>query len=92
MANPTSGAPALTFSFSTQSLRVILRDGEPWFVAADVCSALDIKDTSMACSRLAMPSFVQPDILSIADASRPYHEISYGGPEDTNYFATKANA
>lgn len=53
MANsPASSAPALTFTFSTQALRCIMRDGEPWFVAADVCSALDVKDTSMACSRL----------------------------------------
>jgi len=53
MANsPASSAPALTFTFSTQALRCIMRDGDPWFVAADVCNALDVKDTSMACSRL----------------------------------------
>lgn len=52
MANPTSGAPALTFSFSTQALRVILRDGEPWFVAADVCEALGLDETHKAVMRL----------------------------------------
>lgn len=48
----TSGAPALTFTFSAKTLRCILRDGEPWFVAADVCEALALDDTSKACSRL----------------------------------------
>lgn len=29
-------------------IRVVDRDGEPWFVASDVCSALDLNNTSMA--------------------------------------------
>ena len=33
-------------------MRVVNRDGEPWFVAADVCRALEIKDTWNAVSRL----------------------------------------
>lgn len=43
---------ALTFTFSTQELRVIMRDGEPWFVAADVCAALGIKRTDDGAGRL----------------------------------------
>ena len=34
------------------SIRTIIRDGEPWFVAADVCRALDIQNTADALSRL----------------------------------------
>lgn len=34
------------------NVRVVMKDGEPWFVAVDVCKALDIKDTSMALTRL----------------------------------------
>ena len=33
-------------------IRVIMRDGEPWFVAADVCRALDINNVSDAVARL----------------------------------------
>lgn len=33
-------------------IRTITIDGEPWFVAADVCSALDIGNPSQAISRL----------------------------------------
>lgn len=42
----------LSFPFATQQLRVVMRDGEPWFVAADVCAALALGDTSKAVSRL----------------------------------------
>lgn len=53
MATPNaSSAPALTFTFSSQALRVIMRDGEPWFVAADVCAALTIGNVTDALKRL----------------------------------------
>lgn len=50
--SPASGAPALTFTFSAQSLRCIMRDGEPWFVAADVCEALGLDETHKMVMRL----------------------------------------
>ena len=34
------------------SVRTLYRDGEPWFVAADVCRALEISNTAMAVARL----------------------------------------
>lgn len=40
-SNPTFG-----------SIRTLNIDGEPWFVASDVCKALDINNVSMAISRL----------------------------------------
>ena len=33
-------------------MRTVLKDGEPWFVAADVCRALEISDTHKAVERL----------------------------------------
>jgi len=34
------------------SVRAFLKDGEPWFVAKDVCEILDIKNTTDAVNRL----------------------------------------
>lgn len=34
------------------SVRVVMQDNEPWFVAADVCKALDVGNTSAAIARL----------------------------------------
>ena len=34
------------------SVRVVTLDGEPWFVAADVCRALELERTNRALSRL----------------------------------------
>jgi prophage antirepressor-like protein len=42
----------LTFNFCVSSIRVVMLDGNPWFVAADVCSALEIINVARAMSRL----------------------------------------
>ncbi len=42
----------VVFNFVSNALRVILRDGEPWFVAADVCEALCIENNRNATARL----------------------------------------
>lgn len=54
MADLVTGtsAPITPFLFETHAVRVVLRDGEPWFVAADVCAALTIGNSRMALDRL----------------------------------------
>jgi prophage antirepressor-like protein len=47
----TPAAP-VPFGFDGKPVRVVVRDGEPWFVGADVCAALGIKDAHRAISRL----------------------------------------
>ena len=41
-----------SFSFENFPVRAINRNGEIWFVAADVCAVLDIKNTSDALKNL----------------------------------------
>lgn len=43
----------IPFDFGGIALRTVIRDGEPWFHAADVCSALGIQNPSQALERLA---------------------------------------
>jgi len=37
-----------SFSFATKTLRVVMRDGDPWFVAADIADALDYREAKDA--------------------------------------------
>lgn len=46
-----STAPAV-YKFGLQDVRVVARDGEPWFVAADVCKALSLSNPSEALRHL----------------------------------------
>lgn len=40
------------FNFGSHAVRIILRDGEPWFVASDVASALGYRDAANAARNL----------------------------------------
>ena len=42
----------VVFNFGNQSIRTIDQDGEVWFVANDVCTALDISNPRQAITRL----------------------------------------
>lgn len=41
-----------TFNFDNQQVRTVLKNDEVWFVASDVCEALDILNASQLVSRL----------------------------------------
>ena len=40
------------FNFNSNTIRVIERDGDPWWVAKDVCDVLDLTNPTMAISEL----------------------------------------
>lgn len=47
-----NASPASTFKFDSHPVRIVLRDGGPWFVAVDVCRALEIQNASQVIGRL----------------------------------------
>ncbi|MCT7295571.1 Bro-N domain-containing protein [Ralstonia sp. CHL-2022] len=57
MTGTSAGASALaptpnTFNFESHTVRVVMRDDEPWFVATDVCVALGLSNPSEAMRSL----------------------------------------
>jgi prophage antirepressor-like protein len=51
--NTNPAASALqAFAFDSQAVRVVTRDGEPWFVAKDVCACLNIHNHRNAIANL----------------------------------------
>lgn len=42
----------MQFVYETRPIRTVVIDGEPWFVAKDVCEVLDIANPRDAVSRL----------------------------------------
>lgn len=51
-----------SFNFNTLTVRVIAHEGQPWFVAADVCKALGIKKPSMAVKPLGVSEKRKSDL------------------------------
>lgn len=53
ITHPKNAPDALEFMFEDQDVRVVLdEDGEPWFLAVDVCSLLEVTNTTQALERL----------------------------------------
>jgi prophage antirepressor-like protein len=50
MAEPASNI--VPFQFETREIRVVMRDGEPWWALRDVCGTLEIANASDAAGRL----------------------------------------
>lgn len=42
----------VSFDFRDNTIRSVVIDNEPWFIAKDVCEVLELADVSKACSRL----------------------------------------
>lgn len=42
----------VSFDFRDNTVRSVVIDNEPWFIAKDVCEVLELADVSKACSRL----------------------------------------
>ena len=40
------------FDFAGHNVRIVMKDGEPWFVLKDVCDALGIKNVAMVAEKL----------------------------------------
>ncbi|MBF0138495.1 MAG: hypothetical protein HQL65_19875 [Magnetococcales bacterium] len=52
-STPSTPFTSITpFQFEAHVVRVVTRDGEPWFVAADVCAILEIGNVTNAMKRL----------------------------------------
>jgi prophage antirepressor-like protein len=47
-------ALAVEFNFEGKAVRTDVRDGETWFVAADVCDVLEIRNSRAALPWLAL--------------------------------------
>lgn len=74
------------FQFTeTRQLRVISIDGEPWFVAVDVCAVLDHSNVSMALKRLDEDEkqVIDSATLNISEG-RENQTLSDFGPQTVN--------
>ncbi len=57
-------AALVPFTYADTAVRVVMRDGEPWFVLADLCKVLDISNVGNVAARLDEAGVRQADIRS----------------------------
>lgn len=47
-----NSSAVIPFQFQSTTVRTVIKDGEPWFVAKDVCDVLGIANSRDAVSRI----------------------------------------
>lgn len=74
MANTTENSIRIFENEAFGQVHTVVKDGEPWFVAADVCKALELDQVTRAISRLD-----EDERSTTLISSNP----SFGGTKDT---------
>ena len=67
-------------------LRTVIKDGEPWFVASDVCQILDVGSNQLLAGRRftrAAPATLAPNMSSAATTETEASEASAAATAST---------
>jgi len=67
------------FVFDTHQVRVLLVDGDPWFVLADLCAVLNIGNPSMVADRLDAMNLSQTEVENARGQMRQTVIVSESG-------------
>ncbi|MFD7247829.1 phage antirepressor [Streptomyces massasporeus] len=67
------------FTYERQAVRVVLIDGEPWFVLGDLCAVLEIANVGNAKKRLDQGNVRQADVPNSAGYMRQTVIVSEAG-------------
>jgi prophage antirepressor-like protein len=80
------------FNFQGHEVRVVMIDGEPRFVLADLCRVLDITNPRMVAQRLTPESVSTADVLDARGISHPTNVVDEGGMYEVVLLSRKPEA
>lgn len=67
------------FQYGSQSVRTIIIDGEPWFVAADVCAVLGLSNVTEALRGLDEDEFRTTEVIDTAGRRQQMYVVNEPG-------------
>ena len=74
------------FNFNQKQVRTVLKEGEPWFVAKDVCDILELENVGQALSVLdndekssINPNIISNDVGKSSSNELDFSEMQHGG-------------
>lgn len=71
--------PSIDFTFEDHDIRTVMRDGEYWFVAADVCAALNLSNPTKSVSALDDDEKALTSIQGLSRGNEQANIISESG-------------
>lgn len=81
-----------TFNFESSEVRTVLMDGEPWFVAKDVCAVLEIGNSRMAVTRLDEDGVSTTDIIDSMGRTQQASVVNEAGVYELVFLSRKPEA
>jgi len=76
---PTEGGEMQVFQFDAKRVRIIDRDGEPWWVLADVCDIIGLADRRQVAERVDQDDRYQIPIIDSMGRSQPTWCVNESG-------------
>ncbi|MGH1563090.1 phage antirepressor KilAC domain-containing protein [Mumia sp. DW29H23] len=67
------------FRYDEHQVRVVVRDGDPWFVLADVCSVLDLTNPTMVAGRLRVDDLSTAEVIDSMGRTQTARIVSESG-------------
>lgn len=80
------------FTYTGTEVRTVLIDGDPWFVAKDVCDVLDINNSRMAVSRLDDDGVSSTDVIDSMGRTQSASIVNEAGLYELIFLSRKPEA
>lgn len=72
----------IPFDYSGRQVRTVQVDGEPWFVAADVCAILELGNVTQALSRVAADDLSSNEVIDSMGRTQVARTVNESGLYD----------
>lgn len=82
----------IPFDYSGRQVRTVQVDGEPWFVAADVCAILELGNVTQALSRVAADDLSSNEVIDSMGRTQVARTVNESGLYDLILDSRKSEA
>lgn len=85
-------AQLVPFTYADAQVRVVMVDGEPWFVLADLCKALDLSNPSMVADRIESDALSTAEVIDSMGRTQQARIVSEPGMYEVIFLSRKPEA
>lgn len=80
------------FKFESHEVRTVVINGEPWFVLADLCKALDLTNPSMVADRIDSDALSTTEVIDSMGRAQTARIVSEAGLYEVVFLSRKPEA
>lgn len=82
----------VAFTFESHEVRTVVINGEPWFVLADLCKALDLTNPSMVADRIDSDALSTTEVIDRMGRAQTARIVSEAGLYEVVFLSRKPEA